>query len=117
MDRALTRSKMENESVFPSWTDKRHDFKNGLQQEVTSSGGLSKRELFAGMAMQGNLACPLSQSAEKLAMAKPDLLAEILVKSSVKYADLLIRELEKSDDGRPPALPVSGPGQPSNGIR
>jgi len=61
--------------------------------------GITKRELFAAMAMQGNLSCPLSKSAAKTlretGMDSHEEFAKLIAKSSVEYADALLAELEK----------------------
>lgn len=51
---------------------------------VSSTGGLTKRELFAAMAMQGMLA-------DHTCDAEPDAFAEV----AVNHADALIAELNK----------------------
>ena len=56
-----------------------------LEQE----GGLTKRELFAAMAMQGYLANP---------NVDPDTAVKAYAKHSVTYADALIAALEKTND-------------------
>lgn len=57
-------------------------------QTISSSGGLTKREYFAGLAMQGGLAggmkCDASGSVFPL-----------FAKTCVNFADALIAELEK----------------------
>jgi hypothetical protein len=52
--------------------------------EVESMVGLTKREYFAGLAMQGLCACP------NLAISRVDLASE-----SIKQADELLKQLEE----------------------
>lgn len=85
-----------SDSAFPHMTlgiDERYAL-------TLSSGGLTKRELFAAMAMQGLLACPMSQDglAALEAIEREKGNKEILrltANSAVKYADALLAELEK----------------------
>jgi hypothetical protein len=70
------------DSVFPilerNWNQDR-------EEEVYElSGGVTKRELFAAMAMQGSMACA----------AQPRLIKSV-VEDSVKLADALMAELAK----------------------
>lgn len=74
-----------NDSIKPKWT--RY---NG---EDIPEGGLTKREMFAAMAMQGMLANTLvSQSID---MTAPSRFYTILSAASVMQADALIEALNK----------------------
>ena len=57
---------------------------NWVKEPLPQYGGLTKRELFAAMAMQGMLA-------DHTCDAEPDAFAEV----AVNYADALIAELNK----------------------
>ena len=81
-----------NEPAFPhskrNWTG---DDKNG-QYESIADGGLTKREYFAAMAMQGVIQNPAAGygPADKRAGAI------IIAEAAVMMADALIAELEKT---------------------
>ena len=63
---------------------------------VTSAGGLSKRELFAGMAMQGLLANGDFLKAVEAVAAKRGMNdADAVAKAARGFADALLAELEK----------------------
>lgn len=71
-----------------------------LKEATWLDGGLTKRELFAAMAMQGMLACPMGPDglAALDAIEREKGNEEILritANSAVKYADALLKELEK----------------------
>lgn len=53
--------------------------------------GLTKREYFAAMAMQGLLACPLYSPKNNASMITS------LTTESIQYADAILSELEKCD--------------------
>ena len=67
---------MKNESIFPKPINNNNQF-------VHVQGGLTKREIFAAMAMQAHLTGATVYNGKELA------------KMSVKNADTLIKELEK----------------------
>ena len=75
---------LATESAFPEVYTNGNDF-------ITSTNGLSKRELFAAMAMQGfmNEPQPFESSIDD------DI--RLTAKLSVKYADALLEELCKID--------------------
>jgi hypothetical protein len=80
---------MKNEPAFPTHYIK----ENGMW----SDGGLTKREYFAGLAIQGLLASVASQAAmvnvgKTLAISTPEVAASL----AVSAADFLIAELEKT---------------------
>jgi hypothetical protein len=82
------RSALGGEPAFPGlesakWTDREMDPNIVTAWEPT--GGLSKRELFAAMAMQGFLA-------NTDTMLRADMVAE----HSVGYATALLKELERA---------------------
>jgi hypothetical protein len=87
-------------SAFPVLSllqDRDGDYR--LDQE----GGLTKRELFAAMAMQGLTASDgffkdeaLKATAKHLGIAGPSTVAVILAKTSVEFADALLAALEKT---------------------
>lgn len=58
-----------------------------VSTEVSGAGGLTKRELFAAMAMQGMAA----SESEKDGMYRP----EVAAVRAVKFADALLKELAK----------------------
>lgn len=82
---------MENgkESVYPSekLVDSGHPM---LDSVKVKTSGITKREYFAGLAMQGILA----SNTEGLAIGRIDIPG--LIQSSVEAADKLLIELEKS---------------------
>lgn len=58
--------------------------------------GLSKRELFAAMVLQGMHSVPLTDpAAVKLAREEPEQLSHIMARTAVAQADALLAELEK----------------------
>lgn len=59
-----------------------------------SEGGLTKREHFAAMAMQGILANPTGQQEPE--GAPPEAVIEIVALASVNFADALLAELERT---------------------
>lgn len=74
---------MKNEPAFPQINTQRNSFEGGVQ-ELSALGGLTKRELFAAIAMQG-----------MVHDSRPA--ATIAAIYAVEYADALIAELEKAD--------------------
>lgn len=90
-----------NEPAFPS-IESDPDYLRGHDAEasttvvarVYSTGGLSKREYFAAMAMQGLLAAHHSDEWERCA-GRQHTAAEWLVINAVDVADALLAELEK----------------------
>lgn len=70
-----------NEPAFPVITT---DITPSDASVVYSTGGLTKREYFAAMAMQGLLACEATNEDSK----------EQIVESSVEMADALLDELD-----------------------
>lgn len=60
--------------------------------QINSSGGMSKREWFAGMALQGFLT-NLSKMGENIGRLTPQFLAN----QSVLTADAIVKELQKSE--------------------
>ena len=81
------------ETAFPKVTayERSEDFEN--YREVCSDGGLTKREWFAGLAMQAVLQLPLEGGGEcdELMMDLPSKAAEVCV----ACADALLAELAK----------------------
>lgn len=71
-----------NQPAFP--TSEFYD-----EKVIGTVGGLTKRELFAAMAMQGCLADPKIRG-------DLDLLAPVIAQESVAFADALLAELAKS---------------------
>jgi len=77
-------------------SDENEPIKNLAIGNVPHPGLLTKRELFAAMAMQGILSCPLSEGAAlKAHEMGPKVMLEIWAGSAVQHADALIAELEK----------------------
>lgn len=74
-----------DESAFPS-----------KQDTYSAENGLTKRELFAAMAMQGMLAD--HTLAIGYGKSEGDELMENTVSSAVRYADALLAELEKTNE-------------------
>lgn len=66
------------------------DIKNGIPVVVYVDKGLTKREYFAGLAMQGLLASNLYDTYDGAGEWKKD-----TIESAVEYADALLAELEK----------------------
>lgn len=65
---------------------------------VTSRVGLTKRELFAAMAMQGILASPdivTAYNQERFIKGDVGTIFERVSQASISYADALLAELEK----------------------
>ena len=62
---------------------------------LSSSYGLTKREYFAALAMQGLLANPNIKRPEQNANLKNDL--KIFSSIAIEYADSILSELSKSD--------------------
>lgn len=76
---------MKKESAFPV------KLTLGFQSEYST--GLSKRELFAAMAMQGILSAPAAMTEPE--RFSPQELLQIIAVSARRTADALIAELEK----------------------
>lgn len=79
-----------NESAYPQQTrsEVMHPDNNNYADPITApviEGGLTKREYFAGLAMQG------------LCNAEPDRKSEFLVKQAVDLADALIKDLNRTE--------------------
>lgn len=72
---------MKNDSVYPI-------IKSG-NDTIIKQEGLTKREYFAGLAMQGILAKRFDEEGEY-----PEYISNT-VKDAVEYADALLKELEK----------------------
>ena len=73
--------------VYDKWNDPR-----GTKKGLTECFGLSKREHFAGLAMQGLLANSLAR--EELRYVEEGI--KVLSEASVEYADALLAELERT---------------------
>jgi hypothetical protein len=77
-----------SESVYPSVDESISNECNGhLFTEFIGNNGITKREYFAALAMQGLLADHLQEGPSKR-----------ICKTSVMYADNLIEELNKTKD-------------------
>lgn len=74
---------MKSEPAFPT-SETRQNMKSGNMYEVTLPG-LSKREYFAGLAMQGY--CSISEY----------IFEKEICEKAVKQADALLKELEKDE--------------------
>ncbi len=72
-----------NDSVSP--IDLQKNFEAGLKKNLPTSCGLTKRELFAAMALQGLVSNP-----------QYDATVEDDAKTSVRLADALIKELNET---------------------
>lgn len=72
---------MVNDQAFPSIQSERETF--GTVKAIWSSGGMSKREIYAALSMQGGRAANKNVSATELAA------------QAVKDADALMAELAK----------------------
>lgn len=90
----MSDEKSGNDSAFPQVTSDYdlvygHNANDGTKVvcEVSSTGGLSKRELFAAMAMQGHLSNP--------EVFKEDWQNATMVNWAVSMADALLAELDK----------------------
>ncbi len=101
---------MKNQPAFPQIKSKkkeveqcRAEFDNPaieLVSDISSVGGLTKRELFAAMAMQAiitndNYLLQRNEELEKLERYKEEELENVVGRTAVNYADALIAELEK----------------------
>jgi hypothetical protein len=76
---------MRDEPAFPKIKSDNGEYANNSVMSVWSEGGLTKRELFAAMALQGMLSdSNLTDTFENFA------------RNSVKSADALIAELQKT---------------------
>lgn len=73
--------------------------------KIAENDIMSKREMFAAMAMQGMIGCFLKNiiSMDKSVMKDQN---ELISFAAVQLADALIEELEKQKDGRIPQLPI-----------
>ena len=65
----------------------------GRHEDDVKTGGLNKREYFAGLAMQGLLSDKSTRINGELVTAENVL--ELITKRAVDYADALLKELEK----------------------
>lgn len=65
----------------------------GNENVAPEVAGLTKREYFAAMAMQGAMANPASMGFASASKLDP---SEIIARSALKYADALIVELNKN---------------------
>lgn len=77
-----------NEPAYPTqmWDQE-------MKEATWIDGGLTKREHFAAMAMQGLIGC-----SDKLATARGQTLGERVSELSVYYADALIEALNKEEE-------------------
>lgn len=88
---------MKNESAFPQ-IDHNQDFadSDGSYLHISLSGSLTKRELFAAMAMHGMISNPEMIATALSVGAKANMEAKnVVAKGAVSYAAALITELEK----------------------
>lgn len=76
-----------NTLVFPNMVE-------GNGKNLHADGGLTKRELFAAMAMQG-IVSKVPYLTQTVAESKIEKRAEIIARGAIMYADSLIAELEK----------------------
>ena len=78
-----------NDCAYPFTYEERYGSEDQFSRQAVEYG-LTKREYFAAMAMQGMLANP-----QIVMGAHPDRIMEIISIASVEHADDLIRELNK----------------------
>lgn len=85
-----------NEPAFPEirTTETPSRFFEAVYGNVSSSGGLTKREYFAAMAMQSLINNPVLER-RMLNQSKAEQFEAMVARSAMFYADALIAELEK----------------------
>lgn len=94
---------MKNEPAFPchAWGHFQEEYFNGGEKDPAMIPyGLTKREYFAGLAMQGMTGSQIkiAKMQQKIPKVKNIPLEKMVAGLAVEYADALIAELEKSDD-------------------
>lgn len=77
-----------DESAFPNSNVRNHADRIELQS------GLTKRELFASMAMQGMLSTPHPEIFREMVKLGGESFGYVVAKTSIEAADALIAELE-----------------------
>lgn len=82
-----------DENAFPSETYLERDDRS-LTFKVMNAG-LTKRELFAAMAMQGMLSTPHPEVFREMVKLGGESFGSVISKVSIEAADTLIAELEK----------------------
>lgn len=83
-----------DEPAFPNIGDRVEDTKDGFVFTPVHKGGLTKREYFAAMAMQGIISNrELYRGFAKLDTSRE--IGQIVASASIEYANALIEELEK----------------------
>ena len=85
--------KNADKPIYPTTSQKINEtefFEYNLPNKEKQYSGLTKREYFAGLAMQGLLALP-----DKGTFSSFDEAIEWICEASVKFADELLKQLEK----------------------